>query len=447
VTPDLRQVADVVRRETGISIRDVQMPLLEAALKRVAPAMDAAAFLEAGSDGIAPPALLDRLIDEVTVNETFFFRERQELEAIDWRLLHDAARAAGSERVRIWVAACASGEEAYTLGVLASEAFAPAEPPVSIVATDISLATLERAREGRYGRRQLRNLDDEMRGRYFVADGDGVLASDALRRLVAFERHNLARDPRPPAGHGQFELITCRNVLIYFDGEAVERVIGSLEGALAPQGMLVLGAADRLCGSARRLAALDESRGPQRRRPSARSVAKRVLRRPLGHDRDRAHVRAVQEPEAPAAGADLTSALTAANEGNLEATVEATASVLHDDPLNADAYFLRGLAELGLANADAAVTSLRRALYIDPSFALAAFELGHAHQERGDRTAAARAYEQALRTLDADDSRHDAILGQVDIGDVASACALRLKSLRSAVPVEGGRHRVAGGAP
>jgi tetratricopeptide (TPR) repeat protein len=142
----------------------------------------------------------------------------------------------------------------------------------------------------------------------------------------------------------------------------------------------------------------------------------------------------------------LAAALAAANEGNLDATVEATKLILRDDPLNADAYFLRGLAELGLADADAAVSSLRRALYVDPSFGLAAFELGRAHEDRGDRTAAARAYEQALRTLEADDSRHAAILGQVDVGDVASACALRLKSLRKPISRGDGRGRVVGGA-
>src|SRR5207249_4519665 len=97
VSAALEQVAAVVRRETGISLKEGQLPLLEAALRRVDPAMDALAFLEAGSDGVAPAALLDRLIDEVTVNETFFFRELQELESIDWRLLHDAAKAAGSD--------------------------------------------------------------------------------------------------------------------------------------------------------------------------------------------------------------------------------------------------------------------------------------------------------------------------------------------------------------
>jgi chemotaxis protein methyltransferase CheR len=445
VTPALQQVAEMIRLETGIAIREAQMPLLDAALRRVDRAMDATAFLEAGTDGV-PAALLDRLIDEVTVNETFFFRERKELDAIDWQLLRDSACAAGSETVRIWVAACASGEEAYTLAVLASEAFSSSEPPISILATDISLATLERAREGRYGRRQVRGLDDEMRERYFEVAGDGVTVSQGLRQLVEFRRHNLTRDPVPPLGHEQFELIACRNVLIYFDGDAVERVISSLERALASEGMLVLGAADRLCGSARRLARHDGARASERRRHAVRALPKRMLRRPLGHDRDPAPAGDSSESVASSSSPELAAALAAANEGNLGATVEATELILRDDPLNADAYFLRGLAELGLADADAAVSSLRRALYVDPSFGLAAFELGRAHEDRGDRTAAARAYEQALRTLEADDSRHAAILGQVDVGDVASACALRLKSLRKPISGGDGRGRVVGGA-
>jgi chemotaxis protein methyltransferase CheR len=432
VSPALKQVADIIRRETGISIREVQMPMLEAALHRVDRTMDATGFLEAGTDGVAPAALLDRLIDEVTVNETFFFRERRELDAIDWHLLRDNAHAAGSETIRIWVAACATGEEAYTLAVLASEAFAPSHPPVSILATDISLATLERAREGRYGHRAVRGVDEDIRHRYFEGAGDGVAVSEQLRRMVEFRRHNLARDPAPPPGHGQFELIACRNVLIYFDGDAVERVIGSLERALTPAGMLVLGSADRLCGSARRLARHDGARSERRRR-TPRAAPIRLLRRPLGHDRDAPAV-VPHEPIAASSSTGLAAAVKAANEGNLVAAVDATASVLEDDPLNADAYFLRGLAEFGLADVEAAVTSLRRALYVDPTFGVAAFELGRAHEERGDRTAAARAYEQALRTLDPDNSRHAAILDQVDVGDVAAACALRLKSLR----VEGG---------
>jgi Flp pilus assembly protein TadD len=86
------------------------------------------------------------------------------------------------------------------------------------------------------------------------------------------------------------------------------------------------------------------------------------------------------------------------------------------------------MAQLGLGNASAAVDSFRRALYVDPSFGLAAFKLGRAHDTRGDPGAARRAYQQALRTLDPGDERHRAILEKVDVGDVAAACRVRLRS-------------------
>jgi len=101
--------------------------------------------------------------------------------------------------------------------------------------------------------------------------------------------------------------------------------------------------------------------------------------------------------------------------------------VLTAEPLNADAYFVGGLAQLGLGDAEAAATSFRRALYVDSSFGLAAFKLGRAHDARGDPRAARRAYEQALRTLDPDDDRHRVILDKVDVGDIAAACRARLR--------------------
>ncbi len=195
-------------------------------------------------------------------------------------------------------------------------------------------------------------------------------------------------------------------------------MIGSLEGALSPDGTLVLGAADRLCDSARRLARLDDVR-PRAAR-TRKATPERVLRRPLGREA------AAESEEAQ----DLTAALTAADAGDLERAIEITGRILAGDVLDADAYFIRGLAELGLDHGEAAVNSLRRALYVDPGFGLAAFQLARAHERRGDRAAAARAYDQALRTLDPDDTRHAAILDQVDIADVAAACALRVTELR-----------------
>jgi predicted TPR repeat methyltransferase len=94
--------------------------------------------------------------------------------------------------------------------------------------------------------------------------------------------------------------------------------------------------------------------------------------------------------------------------------------------LDAEGYFLRGLTELERGEASAAAATLRRALYLDPSFGLAAFQLGRAQDATGDRRAGRRAYEQALRILDPDDERHRDILDQVDLADVAEACRVRL---------------------
>lgn len=422
----LAQLASLIRRETGIALKPGQLPSLAAAVRRVDPAMDAAGFLQLRRREPASAALFDRLIDEVTVNETFFFRQRRELDAIDWHRLLGAARATGSDSVRVWVAACASGEEAYTLALLASEAFAPLTPPVSILATDISAGILDRARRGHYGRRGVRALDQRIRERYFVPVDGGVTVSDALRSLVEFRRHNLVLDSAPIIGGRPFDVIACRNVLIYFDPESVERVIQSLEGALARHGEIVLGAADRLCGLARRLARLDGSAADPGPATAPRRGA-RPLRRPLG--RTPAQCLA-QVPVAPQE-AGLAAALKAADEGGFDAALAATEHLLRLDPLDADAYFIRGLTELGTGDAEAAVRSLRRALYVDPSFGLAAFKLGRAHEELRDGPAAARAYEQALRTLKPGDAKHDLILDQVDLGDVAGACEIRLQALRA----------------
>jgi tetratricopeptide (TPR) repeat protein len=96
------------------------------------------------------------------------------------------------------------------------------------------------------------------------------------------------------------------------------------------------------------------------------------------------------------------------------------------DPLDADAHFIGGLVALDAGEPARAVAALRRALYADPTFALAAFTLGRAHDALGDGAAARRAFEQVLRTLDPHDDRHEPILAQVDLGDIAAACRARL---------------------
>ena len=191
-------------------------------------------------------------------------------------------------------------------------------------------------------------------------------------------------------------------------------MIAALEGALHHDGMLILGAADTLCGTTRRLTqqALNERIPPAR----GASAGGSVLRRPLGR--------------APQHQATLAGAVRAASEGRRVDALADTEVLLAAQPLDADAAFVRGLVLLESGSVTEAAAALRRALYVDPTFGLAAFQLGRAYDELGDTTAAKRSYGQALRTLEPEDERHELLLGQVDLGDVAAAAQARLKALR-----------------
>src|SRR5207248_7555894 len=165
----LRQVAELVRRECGIVLHPGQYESLRTAIARAVPGDDPPAFLGHVANPVTGREALERLIDEVTVNETSFFREWRALETVSWHLLREQAHRRGDPHVRVWSAACSTGEEAYSLAIAACDVFAPAEPPVRILATDISSHVLGRAWEGRYRERSVRAVEPWLRHRYFAA--------------------------------------------------------------------------------------------------------------------------------------------------------------------------------------------------------------------------------------------------------------------------------------
>jgi chemotaxis protein methyltransferase CheR len=425
----LTEVARMIQRESGIDLGPAQLPSLQAAIARVDRDLTAEALL----DRAVSTETLQRLIDEVTVRETFFFRHRSELDAIDWYAELDAARARGSSVVRVWVAGCASGEEAYTVAILACEAFACASPPVRVLATDIAPTALEQAVVGSYGERAVHALPAGVRERYFSHEHGLTSVGERLRALVEFRRHNLVRDPIPPAGERQFDVILCRNVLIYFDRPTVERVLGALEGALAPVGLLLLGAADRLSGqrlpvAQGRPSALDP-RAPDAHAPRRKAPVHRFGQTRAAADNERPTPTVGQPQRAPHPGPTPADAMQAADRGELDLALRIAADVLAEDPLNSQAHFIRGVVELARGNARAAVEPLRRALYVDPNFGLAAFKLACAHDALGELGPARRAYERTLRTLDHCAAEQTDNSDQLDLLDIAVACHTRLRAL------------------
>jgi chemotaxis methyl-accepting protein methylase len=204
------------------------------------------------------PSEYERLKDAITINVTRFYRNAE-----TWNLLRgllgEVCDSAG-ESVRAWSAGCSSGEEPYTLAVLMADYYdrqgrSDRLARVTIDATDIDRHCLTLARAGWYRREALTDVPSDLAERYFELDGDGVRVSDRVRRCVTVRSLDLNSEAPP---HRNYQLILCRNVVIYFGRTTQERVFLAFAEALAPGGILVLGKVETLFGPARdRLTLLD----------------------------------------------------------------------------------------------------------------------------------------------------------------------------------------------
>ncbi len=228
---DLAGVEEVLVRACGLSLTSGLGEALRSAV------LDAA-----GSLGLETPELLSRLrvadpvaiealVEHSVVGETYFYRHPEQFAALQRHLFVQPGP------IRAWCAGCASGEEPYSLAMALLEAGREGAGD-RVLATDVSERALERARRGAYGRWALRRLPAELLGRYLRADGEICQVGPAARQMVAFARHNLVAD-QPPGG--LFDLVLCRNVLIYFAPAVAAEVLSRLLAAVRPGGFLALG--------------------------------------------------------------------------------------------------------------------------------------------------------------------------------------------------------------
>lgn len=184
-----------------------------------------------------------QLVNAFTINETYFYREEHQLRALTQDILPELARQRSpGDKIRIWSQPCSTGEEAYSLAIWLLENWPLVDAyNVEIVGSDIDTAALDAARQGAYGARALSRLPPEALKAYFepLARGARQIIQD-LRESVTFTSANLV-DEASMAAHGTFDVIFCRNVLIYFDDASRERAARHLFDALAPGGFICLG--------------------------------------------------------------------------------------------------------------------------------------------------------------------------------------------------------------
>jgi len=191
---------------------------------------------------------LNTVIDIMTINETYFFREEQQLKAFAEEilpLLKARKEEEGKRSIRIWSAGCSTGEEPYTIGILIRQSGLFEDWDVEIFASDISHRVLQTARKGEYGKSSFRATDTYYLEKYFT-DVDGrKRINDPIRNLVNFGYLNLF-DADRICLVGKMDVIFCRNVIIYFDREGKKKVINNFENRLAPTGYLLLGHSESL---------------------------------------------------------------------------------------------------------------------------------------------------------------------------------------------------------
>ena len=436
--PAFARIAAVVHLVAGLTFPENRRASAEASMRRAIAATgvpDATALATAAE---RPGEARDALLAELTVGETYFFREPAQLDALRTHVL-PTIRAAGrlDAPLRIWSAGCASGEEPYTLAMLLQEqGWAGA---TRILATDVSRPRLDAARRGRYTRWSMRASSAARVARWFTPRGAHFHIAPEIQAPVEFAVLNLVADEYPSANPATMnqDVVFCRNVLIYFDMETVARIATRLLASLAPDGWLFLGASDPLLvglvpceavtlpgGIAYRRAdrrgttvaerqppivprvsylldatVLDEGVQPDAARPdlSRRMVADDVVPSP---------------GSGPAPGADapashecvedwIARVRADADAGRLREAEDACVRALDSFRLSAELHYLHGLLLSSAGRSADATRAARRALYLDGHFVMARLLLGESLARLGDSASARQALETVIAELGA----------------------------------------------
>jgi len=187
-----------------------------------------------------------KLVDKITTNHTYFFREPKHFEYLRSEILPWVLKNEPSRDLRIWSAGCSSGEEPYTLAMIIDDFFKSVFErwDTSILATDLSTKALETAKIGLYPKQALENIPPDWARKYFTADGDSVVISEAIRRQVIFRRFNLMENYLP--FRKKFHVILCRNVMIYFDKKTKDELVDRFYNITEPGGYLFIGHSESL---------------------------------------------------------------------------------------------------------------------------------------------------------------------------------------------------------
>ena len=260
---DFEIIAQLLKERSGLALSKEKAYLLESRLNPVARKWNFSGFDELAQAirNTGEEALLVDVTEAMTTNESFFFRDQKPFDQFNEIVLPYLLEARAARRsFRIWSAACSSGQEPYTLAMLLKEhADKLAGWRVEIVATDLSNEILDKAKEGLYSQFEVqRGLPITHLVKYFVQVGDRWQIEDSLRKMIKFQQFNLLDDL---SSLGRFDVVFCRNVLIYFDTPTKTKVLNGIAELLPADGFLYLGGAETVLGTTDRFEIMRGQRG------------------------------------------------------------------------------------------------------------------------------------------------------------------------------------------
>ncbi len=251
MTPEeFSYLADFLKKESGLVVSESKTYLIESRLLPIARdlGLDGLSPLIAKMRVNGPRALLDQVTEAMTTNESFFFRDKTPFNILEDTVLPTMLESrASSRRLRVWCAAASTGQEPYSIAMIMKEWERKLSGwKTEILGTDLSADVLRRAKLGRYTQFEVqRGLPVQLMVKYFTQDGNDWEISPELRAKVQYRKLNLLDSF---SSLGNFDVIFCRNVLIYFDQETKGKILDRIAQLLAPDGYLFLGAAETVIG-------------------------------------------------------------------------------------------------------------------------------------------------------------------------------------------------------
>jgi len=274
VTPqDYEYLSKLLKERSGLQLSGDKQYLLESRLLPIARQQNCSSIGELVTKlkSFVEEPLRIRVTEAMTINESFFFRDKTPFDRFQDTVLPTMLQArADRKRLRIWCAAASTGQEPYSLAMMIKGRPGQFDGwKIDIVATDISNEVLEKAKGGLYSQFEVqRGLPIQLLLKYFKQDGDQWRIDQSLRDMVQFKKHNLLEDF---AGLGMFDVIFCRNVLIYFDGKTKEDVLTRISRSLVRDGHLLLGAAETVVGFTNLFMPMPDKRGLYVHAPAAKT--------------------------------------------------------------------------------------------------------------------------------------------------------------------------------